>query len=180
MRYFAFLRAINVGGRNVTMDELRGLLTRAKFKRVESFIASGNLVLDGPDDDTAAMQAKIEATLQQGLGYAVPTFLRRHDDLVAMIAHRPFDDATMAHEGAYHVGLLHEPLGAAHLAVLESLRNDYDSFAAHGRELYWKCKGKFSDSPHFDDFTRRVKVLHTFRNLNTITRLAAKFPPIAR
>ena len=43
-RFFAFLRAINVGGHNVTMEKLRGLFEASGFKDVETFIASGNVI----------------------------------------------------------------------------------------------------------------------------------------
>ncbi len=45
-RYVAFLRAVNVGGRIVKMDELRRLFAGAGFADVETFIASGNVIFD--------------------------------------------------------------------------------------------------------------------------------------
>jgi uncharacterized protein (DUF1697 family) len=41
-RFIAFLRAINVGDRNVKMGTLRALFTAVAFSQVETFIASGN------------------------------------------------------------------------------------------------------------------------------------------
>jgi uncharacterized protein (DUF1697 family) len=41
VRYVAFLRAVNVGGRIVKMDELRGLFAEVGLSEVETFIASG-------------------------------------------------------------------------------------------------------------------------------------------
>ena len=45
MRYAAFLRAINVGGHVVKMDQLRRLFESLGFSDVETFIASGNVFL---------------------------------------------------------------------------------------------------------------------------------------
>ena len=45
-RYVAFLRAVNVGGRIVKMDELRRPFAAAGFADVETFIASGNVIFD--------------------------------------------------------------------------------------------------------------------------------------
>ena len=45
-RFIAFLRAINVGGHNVTMKELRGLFEALGLKSVETFIASGNVIFE--------------------------------------------------------------------------------------------------------------------------------------
>lgn len=45
-RLFAFLRAINVGGRTVKMERLRREFEVFGFPGVETFIASGNVVFD--------------------------------------------------------------------------------------------------------------------------------------
>ena len=46
MKGIAFLRAINVGGRNVKMESLRALFEDEGFTGVETFIASGNVIFD--------------------------------------------------------------------------------------------------------------------------------------
>ena len=49
MRWVALLRAVNLGARNkVPMAELRRLLTDAGYGDVRTYIASGNVLLDGP------------------------------------------------------------------------------------------------------------------------------------
>ncbi len=45
-RCIAFLRAVNVGGRIVKMDALRGHFEAAGFTSAETFIASGNVIFD--------------------------------------------------------------------------------------------------------------------------------------
>ncbi len=76
-RTLAFLRAINVGGHVVKMDRLRQLLCELGLKRVGSYIQTGNLFFEMPDDQTPdALTQRIEAQLLDALGYAVPTFLR--------------------------------------------------------------------------------------------------------
>jgi uncharacterized protein (DUF1697 family) len=45
-RLFAFLRAINVGGRTVRMERLRREFEFFGFPGVETFIASDNVVFD--------------------------------------------------------------------------------------------------------------------------------------
>ena len=57
-RYVAFLRAVNVGGRLVKMDELRGLFGEAGLRDVETFIASGNVIFSTTATATAALEQK--------------------------------------------------------------------------------------------------------------------------
>ena len=46
MRYIVFLRAINVGGHVVTMAELKKIFVSMGFKSAETFIASGNVIIE--------------------------------------------------------------------------------------------------------------------------------------
>ena len=55
IRYIAFLRAINVGGRVVTMSRLRDVFVGLGFRGVDTFIASGNVVFESRVTDTAAL-----------------------------------------------------------------------------------------------------------------------------
>ena len=89
-RYIAFLRAINVGGRTVKMDELRTLFAAMGFAGVETFIASGNVIFAADHSDAAALQQRIEGELNQALGYAVATFLRTDAEVAAVARYAPF------------------------------------------------------------------------------------------
>ena len=50
-RFIAFLRAINVGGHNVKMEELRVLFESLGFTNVETFIASGNVIFEADSEN---------------------------------------------------------------------------------------------------------------------------------
>ena len=46
MKYAAFLRGVNVGGKNkIKMEALREMFTALGFKNVKSYINSGNVIL---------------------------------------------------------------------------------------------------------------------------------------
>ena len=58
-RYLAFLRAINVGGRTVKMEELKKLVALPGFKNIASYIQSGNLAFDHAEKDPQVLIDKI-------------------------------------------------------------------------------------------------------------------------
>lgn len=60
-KYIAFLRAINVGGHNVKMDELKKYFESLGFSNVETFIASGNVIFEASAKDAAKLEKKIES-----------------------------------------------------------------------------------------------------------------------
>ncbi len=177
-RYIAFLRAINVGGHTVKMDALRAHFTAMGFAAVETFIASGNVIFATEDADAAALQTAIEATLQRALGYDVATFVRSDAEVAAIAGYAPFPAHRLETAGALNVALLAAPLTPADEERLMSLRTPIDDFHANGREVYWLCQTKQSESTFSNVlFERALGKRATFRGMNTIRKLAAKYPP---
>jgi uncharacterized protein (DUF1697 family) len=174
-RLTAFLRAINVGGHNVTMEALRGYFEALGFTGVETFIASGNVIFTSSSKDQRALEKKIEARLRTALGYEVTTFIRSDAEVAAIAGYKPFTEAQMRHAGALCVGLVAEPLGPAAARALMTFKTDIDDFHVHGREVYWLCAKKQSESTFSNaSFERALKVRATFRGVNTVSRLAAR------
>lgn len=176
-RYVAFLRAINVGGHTVKMDRLRALFEEMGFGAVETFIASGNVIFDGDGGDAPAMEGRIERHLREALGYEVATFLRTTAEVDAVARHWPFA-AGQGEETTLFVSFLHGAPGEDGVRKLMAFRTADDDFAVHGREVYWLRRGRSSDS----DFSgaRMEKALGmpgTMRNVSTVRKLAAKYPP---
>ena len=89
-RLIAFLRAINVSGHTVKMDHLRQLFESLGLLNVETFIASGNVIFDSPDENVQALEKQIESHLHESLGYAVATFIRSSSELASVANYQPF------------------------------------------------------------------------------------------
>lgn len=175
-RLFAFLRAINVGGHNVTMAELRRLFEKVGCKEVVTFIASGNVIFASGLRDIGGLREKLENQLRQALGYEVTVFLRTEPELAAMARYQPFRGSQMQSAQALNVGLLSGPLSPEATKSVMAMKSDIDDFHVHGREVYWLCKTSQSDSKFSNvRFEKAVKARATWRNVNTIVRLAAKY-----
>jgi uncharacterized protein (DUF1697 family) len=176
-RYAAFLRAINVGGHTVKMDRLRGLFEALGLAGVETFIASGNVVFDAPEEEPSALQRRIEEHLRASLGYEVATFLRSMDELAAAAAHRPFPASASEAEGAaLTVAFLHEELDEEERRKIEGFRTGTDDFHVHGREVYWLRRPPASASAFSGAVLERgLGRPATLRNVTTVRKMAAKF-----
>ncbi len=175
-RYIAFLRAINVGGRIVKMEALQAHFESLGFTDVETFIASGNVIFDAQGKEEA-LRHKIEAPLEAALGHEVTTFLRTPAEVCAVSQFAAFDAALMTSAQALNVAFLHEPLDEIARETLMELRTDIDEFSVNGREVYWLCRKKQSASKFSNAlFERKLKVQTTFRGINTVRKLAEKYP----
>lgn len=176
-RYVAFLRAINVGGHTVKMDRLQKLFGKLGFDDVETFIASGNVVFRSRSRNARALASRIEKTLAAALGYEVATFIRTDEEVAAIARRLPFDAAAHETATAFVVGFLLDPLEASAVQALMSLATEIDRFAVHGSEIYWLCRNKQSESTFSNALLEKtLRRKSTFRNMNTLARLAAKYP----
>ena len=177
-RYVALLRAINVGGRRVKMDHLRGLFESLGFPNVETFIASGNLIFDSEADDARMLESKIEAHLQESLGYEVATFVRSASELADIARYRPFDASDLGAEAAsLYIAFLPAPPTAEAEQKLMAHRNEVDDFRVYGGEVYWLCRKKMSESSFSGALLEKTMgTPATVRNATTVQKLVAKYP----
>jgi uncharacterized protein (DUF1697 family) len=179
-RLIAFLRAINVGGHTVTMAQLRKEFEALDLKDVETFIASGNVIFSSRSKDLAALEKRIESRLRTSFGFEVATFVRTDAEVAALAEYRPFAETqfSSAKEGAFCVGFLDRTLDAAGVKALMAFKTDIDDFHTKGREVFWLCQKRQGESTFTNtNMERALKIRATFRGMNTVVRLAAKYRP---
>ena len=177
MRYVAFLRAINVGGHTVRMEELRRQFESLGATNVETFNASGNVIFDTTRRSAAALETAIEDHLRTAFGFPVGTFLRTLPEVAAIAAHVPFAEPEFA-AGAttMYVAFLKKAPDARVRAAVAALRNPVDDLAVHERELYWLRRNHVGESMLSQGQFEKAKVGDaTTRNVTTVRKLAAKY-----
>ena len=176
-RYVAFLRAINVGGHIVRMETLRDLFTTHGLSNVETFIASGNVIFESRAAAGKLLEKAIERRLESALGYSVGTFVRTIEEVSAIGSYQPFGDAALKEARTLNIGFLKDLLNPSSMKALMGLKTEIDDFHVRGRELYWLCRKKQSESTFSNKvFERAIQGTATFRSATTITKLAAKYP----
>lgn len=101
-RYVAFLRGINVGGRNIIkMEDLARAFLSLKFKCVRTYIQSGNVIFEAAETGPAALARKIEKKLQREFGHEIAIAILTKDELEQAVKGSPFlkikpdDDSVM-------------------------------------------------------------------------------------
>jgi uncharacterized protein (DUF1697 family) len=176
MIYVAFLRAINVGGHVVTMENLRALFSKAGFKGVETFIASGNVIFESKAAADRTLEEKIEKFLEKQLGYTVATFVRSIEEIRTLSEYKPFEADAMGKALSYNIGFILRPLTSDETKTVMALGSVLDDFHIHGRELFWLSRQKQSETKLTSKvFERAINGPISFRNVNTIARIAAKY-----
>ena len=176
-KLIAFMRALNVGGHTVKMEDLRALFAGLGLANVESFIASGNIIFDAPGGSAAKLEKKIEAHLEAALGYPVATFLRTPTELAAAAAYEAFAPAAVAAAHSLHLMFVAAPIGDAAAQKLAALNDAVNQFHPHGRELYWLRRAGQDVSPFSGaHLEKAVGAAGTARNITTVRKLVATYP----
>jgi uncharacterized protein (DUF1697 family) len=170
MPHIAFLRAINVGGRQVAMAPLRELFTSLGFTDVSTYIASGNVCFTGRGRG-AALESKIEAALEEAFGFVIETFVRSEAELQAVLDAVPFTEADVRDAHALMIAFLKQPVPADVAQAVMALSTPVQRFQVIGRELYWLRATRESE-PKVERAVDKLLKPMTGRNVRTVAALA--------
>ena len=172
----AFLRAINVGGHIVKMEDLRRLFEAAGFDGVQTYIQSGQVIFEAPANDVAELEREIEARLQQALGYRVATFLRSLSELGEITRYVPFPGFEAEENATLYVAFVRDEPEASAQWQLLSLGDATNSFHVHQREVFW-LRRRFPGEPPFSSafLEKTLQAEATLRNMTTIRKIVAKY-----
>ncbi|MEK7278371.1 MAG: DUF1697 domain-containing protein [Chloroflexota bacterium] len=175
-RWIAFLRAINVGGHTVKMDHLKQLFESLGYSSVETFIASGNVVFEATSKNAGMLEKKIENRLREALDYEVATFIRTDAELADIANYKPFQQPELDAAAALNIAFLADTPDDSSKHKLMALKTEIDNFHVHGREIYWLCRKKQSESTFSNAVLEKtLGRSSTLRGANTVKKMAAKY-----
>jgi uncharacterized protein (DUF1697 family) len=168
----AFLRAINVGHRQVKMDRLREVLTGLGLTGVRTHIASGN-VWFASRSTGGQVEARIEAAIEDAFGFEVETFVRSREELAGILEAIPFAAREVESAHALMICFLREAPDPASAREVAALGNATDRFAVVGRELFWLRLVRDSDPRIQKAVEKLLPGPMTGRKVKTVQRMAA-------
>jgi uncharacterized protein (DUF1697 family) len=173
VRWVVLLRAVNLGARNkVPMPKLRSLLEQAGYGDVRTYIASGNVLVDGPRKG-AAVADEVERLIADAFGVTTTAIVRRPVALAALVDGHPFGRDT-SHS---HVVFLAERPTRAAAARLASADHSPDRAVVAGADVYVQyaagVRGARLSAARLE---RMLGVAATHRNWRTVVALAELAP----
>lgn len=171
MKYAAFLRGINVGGRtSIKMEALRETFAAQGFHNVKTYIQSGNVVFESDETDEASLTARIEAAIERDF-FKTNVMVRSIDKLRDIIAGNPFAGEEFE-DRLFHVVFLAEKLSDEKAALLLSNNSETERYAVREREIYCLLRNGTADSllgrKYIDN---KLKTPATARNWRTVNKI---------
>ena len=175
MKYAAFLRGINVGGKNkVGMADLRKMAAGAGLDRPQTLLQSGNLIFEGDERSESKLETLLEERHIETFGFAVDYHVRSLDHLGRIVGQNPF--AREAEDDPSHlvVAFFKSPLRAEACETLRTAIRGREVFHEAGREAYVVYPDGIGDSKLTNAMLdSKLGQRGTARNWNTVLKLLA-------
>lgn len=172
MKYVAFLRGINVGGKNkINMETLRAILTAQGFRNVKTYINSGNVIFETAKTNDKKLAEQIEKAIEQKFVLQIKVMVRTIAEIEEIIKNNPFD-GQFENDKNLNVFFLDEELPAEKCALLLSQNSEKETYFVRGREIFCVLRVNFSDSLISKDYIgKKLKISATARNWRTVNKV---------
>ena len=175
-RYLVMPRGINVGTRNrVPMADLRAKLAGDGYSDVATVGQSGNIVVsagsDRPDEVAGAMQR----LLRDEFDVDVPCVVRTADQVRRVLERSPLREIA-SDPSRYLVNFLSAEPDPELVGALLTEDHSPEAIAIEGTEAYvWTPDGVKAMTLSYAYLEKRLGVVATARNWNTMEKIVAKF-----
>jgi uncharacterized protein (DUF1697 family) len=172
-RYVALLRSVNVAGHGrIAMDELRASFDALGYTDVTTYIQTGNVLFSTGAKSQAGISSAIEQRLDEDFGGSPAVLLRSVAEFRYVGSSSPYAKAG-ADPSRHHVTFLADSPSKAALDALRLPPSGRDELVVDGKEVYVHTPDGYANTKYTGTFLeRRLGVVSTTRNWNTVTKLS--------
>ena len=173
--HIALLRGINVGGhKQISMADLRDLLTQLGLADVRSLLQSGNLVFGATGRTSTQLERLLETEADKRLALKTDFFVRTAKEWEGIVAHNPFRKEAARDPGHLVVMFLKDPPSVTGVKALQSGITGREVVRAARKHLYIVYPDGIGRSRLTNAvIDQRLGTRGTGRNWNTVLKLAA-------
>lgn len=169
----SLLRAVNVGGHAVIkMADLRSLYESLKFKNVQTYVQSGNVVFQTDERDLAKLAKRIQGAISKKFGVTPDVILHTTAEMRDVVARNPFADRKEVESNKLHVSFLDLKLEPAAQEQLRALPLAIEELIPSGAELFiYFPNGAGKSKLPWGKVDKICGTRGTARNWNSVTKL---------
>jgi uncharacterized protein (DUF1697 family) len=170
-QWILLLRGINVGGNNpLPMASLKQLLVDLGCEDVQTYIASGNVVLTSPHGAADKLCNEVSAEIEKSHGFAPDITALTVAEFAELAQGNPYK-AAQDEPKSLHLYVLAAPPAATAAAELEQLAANGEQIALTDRCLYLHAPNGIGRSKLVAGAEKTLGVSATGRNWRTVTKL---------
>ena len=165
-KYIVLLRGINVSGKNkIPMEDLRALLSDLGFKNLQTYIQSGNIILESDLDKTEICK-KIKIGIKEKFGFDVSVIGRTIKEWEKIIDKYPF---SIENEKIVAFTFLNKASNEKTIAIKNI---GEDKYKIVNDIVYLYCPSGFGKTKLTNNIIeKKLNIIATTRNLRTTLKL---------
>ena len=174
--YIVFLRAVNVGRRQLTMSAAREVLSDHGFGGVESHIQTGNFFVTSPLRSVAKLEAEVGRVLSAHAGFAVVAIARKPAELPALLEEVDGIPEQVKGETSRYVSFCTTAPTAAATKELHAQEAARERATVIGKDVLMEFAVPFNEAKLTGARIEKILgVPGTARNINVVRALAQKW-----
>lgn len=168
-KYIVLFRGINVGGNNIIpMKDLREILEDIGCVEVQTYIQSGNVVLQSAEKNSKKLTKEISKRVIANNGFEPKVMLLQLSDFQTAIKNNPFKTV----EGkTLHFFFLDTPSASPDLKQIEAIKSANEEFQLINNVFYLYAPDGIGRSKLASKVEKCLGVPVTARNWNTVRKL---------
>lgn len=175
-RHIVFLRAVNVGKRQLPMAAAREYLSGNGFTQVESYIQTGNLLVTSAMRSTSKVERTVGELLSDHAGFDVVAIARTPAELSALVARLDATPPALSAEAGRYVSFCTTEPERSRVAELEGWQADGERARVIGKDVLMELTVPFNQVTLTGARIERILgVPGTARNLTVVRAIAQKW-----
>ncbi|OGF50254.1 MAG: hypothetical protein A2231_04780 [Candidatus Firestonebacteria bacterium RIFOXYA2_FULL_40_8] len=137
--YIAFIRGINVGGKNIIkMESLRLEFEKMGFQSVKTYIQSGNVIFKSELKDTIRIEETIEKALSKAFKYKAKVLVRSKKEMKDTILN--FPGIFREPEWKHNIIFLSKKIDSKNILKQLEIKKDIEQTSYCKGVLFWSAK----------------------------------------
>jgi uncharacterized protein (DUF1697 family) len=169
----ALLRSVNVLGKNmIKMPELGRAFEKAGFKKVRTYIQSGNVIFETEEESCDVLSEKIRDLITRQFGLTIQVIVITPQVLADIVAQNPFVKKPGIDLSKQHVTFLDREANSEKAEKLLSYNYPPDEIIIGSRVVYVHCPDGYGRTKYHNNFIeKKLSANATSRNWNTCQTL---------
>jgi uncharacterized protein (DUF1697 family) len=171
--YIALFRGMNVSGKNIIkMQDLKNLMDKLGFEKVQSYIQSGNLVFEFEEKNREKIGNQIQNAIQSEFGLKIEILILFPEEISAAWEFHPFMKEENLDVKQHYFVFLNEEPDSQKLKEFLSLDWPGEKVMYAPKLLFvYYGMGAGNSKLSTNLIENKLKVVATMRNLNTVKKL---------
>jgi uncharacterized protein (DUF1697 family) len=171
--HLALLRGINVSGHNmIKMEALKTMLENLGFQNIRTYLQSGNVFVDTEEESASKVGFMIKQEIFKVFGHEVPVIVISQKDLELSLSNNPFLQEKDVDPKKLYIVFVASVLKKENIHDLKISQFKPDEAVIDENRIFIKYDvGAGKTRLELKYIEKKLNVLGTMRNLNTVTNL---------